>query len=315
VETFARGLSHPTAMATGPDGRIYVTELEGNVVRIVGGTTKPRVVLRRLRSPLGLAWRRHMLFVSEEGRLERAVLSHGRLVRRKILVSGLPFGEHQQDNLAFGRGGRLYLGSGSTCDVCRERDRRSAAILSLRPDGHDLRVYASGLRNPYGLAVQPGTGRLYATVNGQDALGSRSDPEPADTLVLVKRGARYGWPRCWADARTLRLNGRCSGVTLPAAYFEPHASADGLAFYTGKTFPRAYRGSLFVAEWGQYYSHRFGRRVVRIELDRNGRARRVVSFASGFVHPLALLVDQRGGLLVADWGRGVVYRIQADGRP
>jgi glucose/arabinose dehydrogenase len=302
-------------MATGPDGRIYVTELEGNVVRIVGGTTKPRVVLRRLRSPLGLAWRRHMLFVSEEGRLERAVLSHGRLVRRKILVSGLPFGEHQQDNLAFGRGGRLYLGSGSTCDVCRERDRRSAAILSLRPDGHDLRVYASGLRNPYGLAVQPGTGRLYATVNGQDALGSRSDPEPADTLVLVKRGARYGWPRCWADARTLRLNGRCSGVTPPAAYFEPHASADGLAFYTGKTFPRPYRGSLFVAEWGQYYSHRFGRRVVRIELDRNGRARRVVSFASGFVHPLALLVDQRGGLLVADWGRGVVYRIQADGRP
>jgi glucose/arabinose dehydrogenase len=315
VETFARGLSHPTAMATGPDGRIYVTELEGNVVRIVGGTTKPRVVLRGLRSPLGLAWRRHMLFVSEEGRLERAVLSHGRLVRRKILVSGLPFGEHQQDNLAFGRGGRLYLGSGSTCDVCRERDRRSAAILSLRPDGHDLRVYASGLRNPYGLAVQPGTGRLYATVNGQDALGSRSDPEPADTLVLVKRGARYGWPRCWADARTLRLNGRCSGVTPPAAYFEPHASADGLAFYTGKTFPRPYRGSLFVAEWGQYYSHRFGRRVVRIELDRNGRARRVVSFASGFVHPLALLVDQRGGLLVADWGRGVVYRIQADGRP
>jgi len=296
-------------MAYGPDGRIYVTETDGNLVSIARGTKKPRVLVRGLRSPLGLAWRGRTLFVSEEGRLERALLSQGRLVRRKVLVSGLPFGEHQQDNLVFGRDGRLYLGSGSTCDVCRERDPRSAAVLSLRPDGRDLRVYAPGLRNPYGLAVQPGTGRLYATVK----LGNRSDPEPADTLVLVKPGARYGWPRCWADARTLRLAGRCRGVTPPAAYFEPHASADGLAFYTGKSFPRGYRGSLFVAEWGQYYSRRFGRRVVRVELKPNGRARRVVSFASGFEHPLALLVDRRGGLLVADWGRGIVYRIQADG--
>jgi glucose/arabinose dehydrogenase len=240
-------------------------------------------------------------------------LSQGRFVSRKVLVSGLPFGEHQQDNLVFGRDGRLYLGSGSTCDACSERDPCSAAILSLRPDGRDLRVYASGLRNAYGLAVQPGTGRLFATVNGQDKLGTRGDPEPADTLVLVRRGARYGWPRCWADARTLRLAGRCMGVPPPAAYFEPHSSADGLAFYTGDTFPRAYRGSLFVAEWGQYDSRRFGRRVVRVELGPDGRARRVVSFASGFAQPLALLVDRRGGLLVADWGRGVVYRIQADG--
>ena len=64
-----------------------------------------------------------------------------------------------------------------------------------------------------------------------------------------------------------------------------------------------------MAEWGQYLSHRFGRRVVRIQLRPNGPAGRVSVFASGFAHPLALLVDQRGGLLVADWGRGVVYRI------
>jgi glucose/arabinose dehydrogenase len=89
-----------------------------------------------------------------------------------------------------GRDGRLYLGSGSTCDACRERDRRSAAVLSLRTDGRDLRVYATGLRNPFGLAVQPGTGRLYATVNGQDNLDIKRDPEPADTLVVVRRQIR-----------------------------------------------------------------------------------------------------------------------------
>ena len=214
-----------------------------------------------------------------------------------------------------GPDGRLYWGSGSTCDVCREHDARSAAILSLRPDGSDLRVFARGLRNPYGLAFQPGTGRLYASVNGQDHLGTKTDPEPAETVVAVRRHAFYGWPRCWPNARTLRLSGRCRGVTRPAAYLEPHSSADGIAFYTGRAFPRAYRGDLFVAGWGQYLSHRFGRRVVRVELRRDGRRSRVTSFASGFAHPLALLVDRRGGLLVADWGRGVVYRIQAQNAP
>jgi glucose/arabinose dehydrogenase len=218
-----------------------------------------------------------------------------------MILEGLPFGEHQQDNVVVAPGGkRLYWSSGSTCDACRERDARSATVLSLRPDGSGLRVVAHGLRNPYGLAFQPGTGRLYASVNGEDELGTESDPEPAEMVVVIRPGAFYGWPRCWPDARTLSLSGSCRGVTRPAAYLEPHASADGIAFW---------RGDLYVAEWGQYLSHRFGRRVVRIDLEPNGRARHVTTFASGFAHPLALLVDRKGGLLVADWGRGVVYRI------
>ncbi len=311
VETFARGLTQPTAMAYGPDGRIFVTESNGTIVAIVRGTRKPAVLVRGLRTPLGLAWRASTLFVSEQGRLERLTLRNGRLVDRHVLVKGIPFGEHQQDNVVLGPDGRLYWGSGSTCDACREKSARSAAILSLRPDGSDLRVFARGLRNPYGLAFQPRTGRLFASVNGQDKLGSDADPEPAEMVVRVRRGAFYGWPRCWPNARTLRLSGRCAGVARPAAYLEPHSSADGIAFYTGRSFPSSYRGDVFVAEWGQYLSHRFGRRVVRVNL----RTGRVSSFASGFAHPLALLVDRRGGLLVADWDRGVVYRVQARGKP
>jgi len=301
VETFARGLSQPTAMAYGPDGRIYVTQTGGSLVAIRRGTRRPAVLVRGLRTPLGLAWHGRELFVSEQGKLERFTLRGGRLAGRRVLVRGLPFGRHQQDDVVFRRG-RLWWGSGSTCDACKERDARSAAVLSLRPDGSGLRVEARGLRNPYGLAVQPWTGRLYASVNGQDELGTPADPEPADMLVVVRRGAFYGWPRCWPNARTLRLSGSCAGVTRPAAYLEPHSSADGLAFW---------RGDLYVAEWGQYLSNRFGRRVVRVRLKPDGTARSVTSFASGFAHPLALLVDRRGGLLVADWGRGAVYRILA----
>ena len=301
VASFASGLSHPTAMAYGPDGRIYVTQDGGTLVAIRPGTRKPAVLVRGLRTPLGLAWRGDELFVSEQGRLERLTLQSGRLVGRRVIVKGLPFGEHQQDNVVL-HDGRLYWGSGSTCDACKEKDARSATVLSLRPDGSDLRVVARGLRNPYGLAFQPGTGRLYASVNGQDELGTKTDPEPAEMVVVVRPGAFYGWPRCWPNARTLRLSGSCGGVTRPAAFLEPHASADGLAFW---------RGDLFVAEWGQYLSNRFGRRVVRIELKKDGTASRVTVFASGFAHPLALLADRGGGLLVADWGRGIVYRIQA----
>ena len=104
-------------------------------------------------------------------------------------------------------------------------------------------------------------------MNGQDKLGTDADPEPAEMVVAVRRRAFYGWPRCWPNARTLRLSGRCSGVTKPVAYLEPHASADGIAFW---------RGDLYVAEWGQYLSHRFGRRLVRVHLRPGRRAQRDV---------------------------------------
>jgi glucose/arabinose dehydrogenase len=302
VSTFASGLDNPTAMGWGPDGRLYVTEDTGLLVVAGRGSRKPVVVARGLRTPLGLVWRGRTLFASEQGRLSRFVLRGSALRSHRVVVSGLPFGEHQQDNVVLGRDGRLYVGSGSTCDVCVEKDPRSATVLSVKPDGSDLKIVARGLRNPFGLAFEPGTDKLYASVNGQDELGTKANPEPAEEVVLVNRGAFYGWPRCWASFAKKRLAGRCRGVTPPVAYLEPHSSADGIAFW---------RGDLFVALWGQYLSNRHGRRLVRIDLGPGGRARSVTTFARGFDHPLALVVDPKGGLLVADWGRGVIYRITA----
>jgi glucose/arabinose dehydrogenase len=296
VSVFAADVAEPTAMAWGPDGRLYVTEATGSVVAI-RPRHRPVTVARGFGTPLGLAWRGRTLIVSETGRIERLELRGRRLIGRRTIVSGLPHGRHQQDNVVVGPRGRLYFGNGSTCDACRERDPRSATILSIWPDGRDLRIVARGLRNPFGLAFQPRTHRLYASVNGRDKLG---DDEPAEMVVIVRRGADCGWPDCWPSAQQRRLVGDCTGVTPPAAYLEPHSSADGLAFW---------RGALFVAEWGQYDSDRHGRRVVRIVLGRDGRARKVSTFASGFDHPLALAVDRTGALLVSDWGRDKIYRI------
>ena len=251
------------------------------------------MLARGFETPLGLAWDGRTLYVSAQGYVTRLTVSGKRVVGRKVIVRGLPFGRHQQDTIAVGPDGRLYLGSGSTCDVCREQDRRSAAILSFRKDGSDLRVDARGLRNPFGLAFHA-DGRLFVSDNARDDLG---DDEPAETVVVVKRGANYGWPDCWASWKLRKLQGNCAGVTPPFAYLEPHSSANTLAFW---------RGALVVAEWGQYLSERWGRKLVRVDL----RTRRATTLADGFEHPLGLAVDREGALLAGDWGRGVVYRIR-----
>jgi len=281
--TVATGLTHPTAMAFGPDRRLYVAQDVGSIVRIVG--SRPRPYARGLDVPLGLLWRNGTLYVSERGRVE-TVATGG---QRKAILTRLPFGRHQQDAIVAGPDGRLYLGSGSTCDVCREKSGLSATILSFLPDGSDLRVVARGLRNPYGLVFHGST--LYATVNGQDKLGAW---EPAESVVEIRQGRDFGWPRCYPSWLNRRLEGTCAGVTPPLAYLEPHSSADGIAWW---------RSGLVVSTWGEYLHNVHGRYLVRIV---NGR---VTRFATGFDHPLALAVDPSGDLLVADWGRGTIVKI------
>ena len=169
-------------------------------------------------------------------------------------------------------------------------------MLSVGLDGRGLRVVARGLRNPYGLAVDPKTGRLYASVNERDELGEN---EPAETIVEVRDGRNFGWPRCWPSNRRKRLVGSCRGVTPPVAYLQPHSAPGGMAFWND---------ALYVAEWGEYLKRTHGRKLTRVVL-REGRLAAVSTFATGFEHPLAVIVDRAGGLLVADHGRGVIYRI------
>jgi glucose/arabinose dehydrogenase len=300
AQRYAGGLSRPTAMAVGPDGRLYVAQETGQIVVVGAGSAKPRVLARGFHTPLGLAWSGPRLFVSSRGRLDSLNLVDKTLRARRTVVKGLPYGRHQQDNVVVGGDGRLYLGSGSTCDACREKDSRSATILSVLPNGRGLRVVARGLRNPYGLAFQPGTGRLYVTVNGRDDLG---EEEPAEMLVEVSQGRNFGWPGCWPSWARKQLAGNgCAQVTPPVAYLEPRSGAGGIAFARdGRT--------AYVALWGQYFGRKHGRTIVRLTFDADGRVVRQQVFARGFDHPLAVLVARDGALLVSDWGRGRIYRV------
>ena len=263
------------------------------MVAVGPGSSKPRVLARGFETPLGLTWVGRNLFVSAQGYVSRLAVRGRQVVSRRKIVTRLPFDRHQQDTIVLGPDGRLYLGSGSTCDACKEKDARSGAILSFRQDGSGLRIVARGLRNPFGLVFDGTT--LYVSDNARDDLGEN---EPAETIVRIRPGADYGWPRCWASWRLRKLQGSCRGVTPPVAYLEPHSSANSLALW---------RGTLVVAEWGQYLSERWGRKLVQV----NVRTGRSSTLADGFDHPLGLAVEPRsGGLLAADWGRGVIYRVR-----
>jgi glucose/arabinose dehydrogenase len=299
---FAGGLSGPTALAQGPDGRLYVAEEGGQIIAVgSGGNT---IIASGFTTPLGLAWNKHVLYVSSTGQVSTLTPTNGyRSFKRRVINSGLPTGRHQNDGMAF-RNGWMYLGVGSTCNACVETDPRSATIMRFHYDGTHAQIYAHGLRNPYGLAFRPGTSQLYATDNGRDDFGN-SVP---DELNAIVRGGKYGWPDCWGNGG----GSNCAGTIAPVADMEPHASADGLVFYTGKTFSNAYRGDAFIAEYGDTITTLdTGHRVKRIHF--SGKKATVSDFAIGLDHPLALAVGPGGALLVADFGTGIVWRIQANG--
>ena len=106
------------------------------------------------------------------------------------VIRGLPHGLHATNGLAVGPDGRLYIALGSTCNDCLERNASSASVLVFDPETSLLSIYASGLRNPFGLVFDP-NGTLWATDQGSQ----RPSASP-DELNVVREGAHYGLPYC-----------------------------------------------------------------------------------------------------------------------
>jgi len=312
VGLYAEGLSNPTSLAFGPDGRLYVSQSNGRISAVTdtdGDGLGDRVdgFAEGFVSPLGLAWRGNDLYVGSRGTVSvvRDTNGDGRAEASNDIITGLPVGRHQTNGLAFGPDGWLYIGQGSIDDhgeygiVPLE-----ASILRANPDGTDLAVYASGLRNPYDLAFHPVTGELFATDNGRDTPATGV----SDELNVIVEGGHYGWPDCWDVGEGTH----CEGTIPPVVELPEHSSADGLAFYTGRLFPSQYQNVLFIALWGANSGDpAIGKKVVAVVLTRSGTDWQgtVYDFAWGFANPLDVTVGPDGALYVADFGTGRVYRI------
>lgn len=312
------------AMTWGDKGTLFVgTKSKGAVyaVRDLNGDGVPDVkeIAKGLREPTGVAFRKGALYVATVDTLLRyddieADLDH---VPTAVKVTKFPSeGWHGWREIAFGPDDKLYVAIGAPCNVCEPKEGY-AVILKMNPDGSERETVAKGVRNSVGLAFHPTTRQLWFTDNGRDMLG---DDLPGDELnVVEKPGAHFGFPVCH-QGDTLDPDfgkkGKCSDYVAPAATLNAHVAALGLTFYTGKLFPKEYRGDLFIAEHGSWNrSKKSGYRVTRVKLDGN-KVTKVEPFLTGFVdgektrgRPVDVIVAADGALLVSDDETGNIYRV------
>jgi glucose/arabinose dehydrogenase len=312
--TYGRdGRLYATVLENGTrDGAIYALDTAGNAQRYSGDFV----------SPVGLAFQpgTDVLYVSSRVTLEK----RGRLWRvppgggpPQPLISDLPccysLIDNQPNGLTFGPDGYLYLGVGSLTDHLESPTPKTkayadlvqyeATVLRIQPHTSAVEVYASGLRNPYGLAFAP-DGQLYVTDNGMVT-------GPFDRLVAVQRGGHYGWPY-WRGRGCEDCPFPPGNVTISPdlVTFLDYTRPRGLVVYTGNQFPANLFGNVFVALWNGTLD---GQRVVRIDPHdpRLGQPNYTPEpFITGLIRPTALAVAPDGSLVVADFIYGHVWRVR-----
>ncbi|HEY3723869.1 MAG TPA: hypothetical protein VGN59_10985 [Acidimicrobiia bacterium] len=296
-----KGLTHISALATDGGGRLWAAtagyEDHGtDAVYLVPNTgATPVKVITALHTPLGLLWVDDALYVSSHARVDVYTGFDGTAFASRRTIVSLPDGVGEDNGLARAPSGRIWLGISAPCDACTPASTWSASVVSFEPDGSDLRVEASGIRAPVGLAFFPGTSHLYVTMNQRDKLGART---PGDWLAVVRRGQRWGFPACYGQG-----GAGCNGVASPTAILDRHAAASGVAIVTGQLGPTTGTAAV-VAEWTKAS-------VLRVQLRHDGsRATgKAEPFLTGFKSPEPVLVRPDGTLLVGDWTTGKVYAI------
>jgi glucose/arabinose dehydrogenase len=222
----------------------------------------------------------------------------------------------------FGPDGLLYIAVGAPCNVCEIRGFEGT-ILRMRADGHDLQIFARGIRNSVGFDWHPRTDELFFTDNGGDFLG---DSIPPDELNRApKPDLHFGYPYQYGQGVPYPdFAGRDPPrpTTPPALEFEAHAAALGIAFYDGSMFPAAYRGDAFVAQHGSWNrTDPVGYRVMRVRFDERGRPVGKEPFIAGWLRkdggvlgrPVDLAELPDGSLLISDDHAGLIYRVTHSG--
>jgi glucose/arabinose dehydrogenase len=286
--------------------------------------------VENLHSPFGMALVGDDLYVANTDALIRFDYQRDAttLAQPAAHVADLPAGEinyHWTKNVIASRDGtRLYVTVGSNSNVGErglEQERERAAILEVDRSSGAKSVYASGLRNPNGLAWEPQTGALWTVVNERDEIGSDLVP---DYLTAVERGAFYGWPYSYfgshVDDRVEPRNpDLVATARVPDYALGAHTASLGLVFY-GADELRDYRGGAFVAQHGSWNRKPLaGYRVIYVPFSAGrpqGAAREVLT---GFVNdageargrPVGLAVDAMGALLVADDVGNTIWRVTA----
>jgi len=344
VSIFADKLTAARWMAVAPNGDVFLAEPSDSggkitVLRDSNGDGKADKSFTFVSSgfvyPHGLAFHEGYLYVGDLRGIWRIPYKDGQTVAgtpEKVTtkVADLrPKGNHVTRDIAFGPDGGLYLALGSRDNISDFKP--GAQVFKINPDG-SMSEFASGIRNPVGIAFAPGTGTLYVTTNERDGLG---DDLPPDYFTSVKQGGFYGYPYAYIGPHPDPVwaakdpGGKVASSITPDVLFHAHSAPTGLAFYTGSNFPAEYRGDAFVSLHGSWNSgNPTGYKVVRVHFVNGKPVNGYENFATGFWNgmgnpgepakvwgrPVGLAVAKDGSLLIADDVANVVWRVTYTGK-
>jgi glucose/arabinose dehydrogenase len=237
-------------------------------------------------------------------------------------LPGMGYNRHWTRSLAFSPDGqRLFVSVGSSENISIESDPRRAAILVADPDGKNLRMFASGLRNAVGIALNPESGDLWAAVNERDDLG---DDIPSDYFTHVIDGGFYGFPFSYignhVDSRVASRPELVAKALVPDMLLGAHVAPLQFVFYDGRQFPITYWHGAFIAEHGSWNRRiRSGYQVVFIPFSNGLPAGEPTPFFSGFVpdpagknvygRSVGVVVEPDGSVLISDDGGKLIWRV------
>jgi glucose/arabinose dehydrogenase len=357
IELFAEGLSGPRIIRVAPNGDIFVAETRAGHIRVLRaaeGAAKPgtnETFASGLNRPFGIAFfpsgdNPQWVYVANTESVVRFPFHSGDLKASgppETVVAKLPAGYgHSTRDIVFSPDNkRMLVSVGSVSNVGEgmgeppgglqawrgrqplgaawgeETDR--AAVLAFDPDGKNQQLFATGIRNCVGLAMQP-NGTVWCSTNERDGLGDDLVP---DYVTRVQENAFYGWPWFYIgdhpDPRHAGARADLRGkVTVPDVLLQAHSASLGMTFYDGNNFPAEYRGDAFAAEHGSWNrSKPTGYKVIRVRLKDGRPTGEYEDFVTGFVvndnevwgRPVGVAVAHDGALLISEDGNGTIWRV------
>lgn len=357
VKQFATGLVKPRLIRVAPNGDIFVAESSSNRVRVLRPTADGSAVAANevfasgLRQPFGIAFYPNgddpqWVYIANTDSVVRFPYRSGDMKARgaaETLVTGIPSVHHWTRDVVFSKDGRtMFVSVGSGSNVAEGMERLTgdalqkaiagkplgatwgpeagrADVVAFDPDGKNRRIYATGIRNCVGMAVDA-NGTLWCSTNERDLLGDDLVP---DYITRVKEGAFYGWPWFYIGANEdPRLKGARPDlkdkVTVPDILLQPHSASLQMMFYTGDQFPAEYKGSIFAAEHGSWNrAKRTGYKIIRGIVKDGVPTGEYEDFVTGFViddtaswgRPVGVAQAKDGSLLFSEDGNGTIWRV------
>jgi glucose/arabinose dehydrogenase len=361
VNLFASGLAGPRLIRVAPNGDVFAAESNAGRIRVLrpNGNEAPEasVFASGLNGPFGIAFYPpgndpQWVYVGNTDSVVRFPYRSGDLAARgaaEVIVPHLPVGGHRTRDVVFSPDGKtMYVSVGSASNVGDQMGKLSATelqkwqsdhplgaawgnetdradVLAFDPQGQNRRIYATGIRNCVGMAIEPTSGTIWCSTNERDGLG---DNVPTDYITRVRDGGFYGWPWYYIGANEdPRHRGERPDlkdkITVPDVLIQAHSASLEMTFYEATQFPQAYRGNIFAAEHGSWNrSKRTGYKIIRAIVKDGVPTGAYEDFATGFVvndsevwsRPVGVAVAKDGALLVSEDANGTIWRITYSGQ-